>query len=95
MAGLQDRVNNHWGRMLRAAVISSLLGVGSELVAGGDSELVRTLRAGVQEGTTEVGRRVVQRELAIPPTLTARPGLAFHVIVTRDLIFEPVVEGLP
>lgn len=93
MAGLQDRVDNHWGRMLRAALISSLLGVGTELVAGGDSEILRALRGGVQDGTNEAGRRVVERELSVPPTLTVRPGFAFRVIVTRDLILEPVGTG--
>lgn len=93
MAGLQDKVDNHWGRMLRAALISSLLGVGTELVSGGDGELVRALRSGVQDGTNEAGRRVVERELSIPPTLTIRPGFAFRVIVTRDLILDPIDPG--
>lgn len=93
MAGLEDKVDNHWGRMLRAALISSLLGVGTELVSGGDSELVRALRSGVQDGTNEAGRRVVERELSIPPTLTIRPGFAFRVIVTRDLILDPIDPG--
>lgn len=92
MAGLEDRVNNHWGRMVRAALVSSLLGAGSELAASGESELVRALRAGVQEGTNEAGRRVVERELSVPPTLTVRPGFAFRVIVTRDLRLQPI-EG--
>lgn len=94
IAGLEDRVNNHWGRMLRAALISSLLGVGSELASGGDSDLVRAIRYGVQDGTTEAGRRVVERELAIAPTLTVRPGHAFRVVVTRDLILEPNIGGV-
>ncbi|XVJ64309.1 MAG: TrbI/VirB10 family protein [Sphingopyxis sp.] len=93
MAGIEDKIDNHWGRMLRAALISSLLGVGTELVSGGDSDLVRALRAGVQDGTNEAGRRVVERELSVPPTLTIRPGFAFRVIVTRDLILEPIDLG--
>lgn len=93
MAGLEDKVDNHWGRMLRAALISSLLGVGTELVSVGDSDLVRALRAGVQDGANEAGRRVVERELSVPPTLTVRPGFAFRVIVTRDLILEPIDIG--
>ena len=87
-AGLEDRVNNHWGRMLRAALVSSLLGVGTELAAGGESDLVRALRSGLQDSTSESGRRVVERELSVRPTLTVRPGFAFRVIVTRDLVFE-------
>lgn len=89
MAGLEDRVNNHWGRMLRAALVSSLLGVGTELGADGEGDLVRALRSGLEDGTNEAGRRVVERELSVAPTLTIRPGFAFRVIVTRDLVFEP------
>lgn len=93
MAGLEDKVDNHWGRMLRAALISSLLGVGSELVTDNNSDVVRALRSGVQDGTNEAGRRVVERELSVPPTLTVRPGFPFHVIVTRDLLLEPIEMG--
>ena len=41
----------------------------------------------------KTGRRVVERELSVPPTLTIRPGFAFRVLVTRDLILEPVEMG--
>lgn len=95
MAGLEDRVDNHWGRMLRAALISSLLGVGTELVSNNDSDLVRALRGGVQDSSNEAGRRVVERELSVQPTLTVRPGFAFRVIVTRDLIFEEAAGARP
>jgi type IV secretion system protein VirB10 len=92
-AGLEDRVNNHWGRMLRAALVSSLLGVGTELAAGGEDDLVRALRSGLQDSTNEAGRRVVERELSVAPTLTVRPGFAFRVVVTRDLVME--ASGAP
>lgn len=89
MAGLEDRVNNHWGRMLRAALVSTLLGVGSELSVGGEDDLARALRTGMQDSAGQAGRRVVERELGVRPTLTIRPGFAFRVIVARDLILEP------
>lgn len=88
LAGAEDRVNNHWGRMLRAALVSSFLGIGTELAADGDDELVRALRSGWQDSTNEAGRRIVERELSVPPTLTVRPGFSLRVIVTRDLILE-------
>jgi type IV secretion system protein VirB10 len=90
MAGVEDQIDNHWGRMLRAALVSSLLSVGAEVGSGGDSELIRALRTGAQDGTNETGRRIVERELSVPPTLTIRPGFAFRVLVTRDLILEPM-----
>lgn len=92
MAGLQDRTNYHWGNMLKAALISTLLGTGSELVADDDSDLVRALRYGTQDTVSQTGRQLVQRQLNVPPTLTVRPGFALRIIVTRDLVLNPI-EG--
>ncbi|WP_439485950.1 TrbI/VirB10 family protein [Blastomonas fulva] len=93
MAGLEDRTEYHWGNMLKAALISTLLGVGTELVASGDSDLVRALRFGTQDTVNQTGRQVVQRQLNVPPTLIVRPGFALRIIVTRDLILEPFDHG--
>lgn len=87
-SGLQDRTDYHWGSMLKAAMISSLLGSGTELVADNDSDLVRALRHGTQDTVSQTGRQLVERQLSVPPTLTVRPGFALRVIVTRDLVFE-------
>jgi type IV secretion system protein VirB10 len=89
MAGLQDRTNYHWGHMLKAALISTLLGAGSELVTDDDSDLIRALRHGTQDSVSQTGRQLVERQLSVPPTLTVRPGFALQVIVKRDIIFEP------
>src|SRR3546814_4778335 len=86
MAGIRDRVNYHWGSMLKAALISTLLGVGTELTTDSDDALVEALRYGTQDTINQTGRQVVQRQLGIPPTLTIRPGHVLHVIVTRDLV---------
>lgn len=88
-AGLQDRVNNHWGRLFRAGVLSTLLGVGAELGDDSDSDIARAIRDGAQESVGDAGQEVVRRQLEIRPTLTVRPGHPVRVIVTRDLILEP------
>lgn len=90
MAGLADRTDYHWGSMLKAALVSTLLGVGAELGASDEDRLVQAARAGTQDSINETGRQVVERQLRIPPTITIRPGLALRVIVTRDLILEPL-----
>ena len=89
-AGIEDRIDNHWGGVFRAAFISTLLSIGSE--AGSDSEesaLIRALRRGGSESIGQTGRQIVDRALDVPPTLTIRPGFAVRVIVTRDLVLEP------
>ncbi|WP_231382250.1 MULTISPECIES: TrbI/VirB10 family protein [Sphingomonadales] len=95
MSGLQDKVNYHWGNMLKAAMVSTLLGAGTQLVAQGDDELTRALRYGMQDTINQTGRQVVQREINVPPTLTVRPGFAIRVVITRDLVLEPVQGAQP
>jgi type IV secretion system protein TrbI len=85
-AGLQDRTDNHWGGVLRAALVSTLLGIGSEIGSGSDDNLIRALRRGSQESVGRAGEQVVSRELNVRPTLTIRPGFAVRVLVTRDII---------
>ena len=85
-AGLQDGVDFHWGGVLRAALVSTLLGVGGELGAGNDDNLTRALRRGSQDSIGRAGEQVVSRELDVRPTLTIRPGFPVRVLVTRDLV---------
>lgn len=87
-AGLEDGVDYHWGGVVKAALTSTLLGIGSELGAGGDSELVRALRRGSQNSIDRAGEQVVSRELDVRPTLTIRPGFPVRVLVTRDIVLE-------
>ncbi|WP_260929150.1 TrbI/VirB10 family protein [Novosphingobium sp. 9] len=90
MAGLADRTNHHWGNVLKAALVSSVLSVGSDLAADSDGRLVRALREGTQDTVSQTGRQLVQREIDVPPTLSVRPGYPLRVIVTRDLVLAPV-----
>lgn len=89
-AGLQDRVNQHWGNLLRAAAISTLLGVGAELGADEDDDLTRALRRGSQDTINQTGQQIVRRQLNVQPTLTIRSGHPLRVVLTRDLILEPI-----
>jgi len=90
MAGLADRTDHHWGHMFKAALISTVLGIGAQLGSDDDDRLVRALRDGSQDTIGETGRQLVSRQIAIPPTITVRPGFIFRVIVTRDLVLEPI-----
>lgn len=92
-AGLVDEVDNHWGALFKAAALSTLLGVGSELGStngtGGNSDVITALRRGSSDSLNQTGQKVVQRNLNIQPTLTIRPGFPVRVIVNRDLVLEP------
>ena len=86
-AGLEDRVNSHWGGVFKAALVSTILGIGGELGSGSSSDLGRALRFGMQDSVNRAGEQIVSRELAIHPTLTIRPGCPVRVLVSRDLVF--------
>jgi type IV secretion system protein TrbI len=92
-AGLEDEVDNHWSALFKAALLSTLLGVGSELGSttgtGGNSDVITALRRGSSDSLNQTGQKVVQRNLNIQPTLTIRPGFPVRVIVNRDLVLEP------
>jgi type IV secretion system protein TrbI len=89
-AGLQDEVDNHWGELFKAAALSTLLGVGTELgSSGNDSDITQALRRGAGDSVNQTGQQVVRRNLNIQPTLTIRPGFPVRVIVNRDLVLEP------
>ncbi|MET3840356.1 TrbI/VirB10 family protein [Bradyrhizobium sp. OAE829] len=93
-AGLEDEVDNHWGELLKAAALSTLLAVGTELGAGSDtnsndSAIIQALRHGAGDSLNQTGQQVVRRSLNIQPTLTIRPGLPVRVIVNRDIVLEP------
>ncbi|MGY4287150.1 type IV secretory pathway VirB10-like protein [Bradyrhizobium sp. LM2.7] len=92
-AGLEDEVDNHWGELLKAAALSTLLAVGTELGAGSDtnsndSAIIQALRHGAGDSLNQTGQQVVRRSLNIQPTLTIRPGFPVRVIVNRDLVFR-------
>lgn len=93
MAGLQDGVDRHLGEVLASAGLSTLLAIGSESGSSDESDLTRAIRRGAAQGVSDVGHQAVGRSLARSPTLTIRPGASLRVLLTRDLILEPYLEG--
>lgn len=89
-SGLSDEVNNHWGQLFRAAIVTTLLSVGSEAgTSQSENNLAQAIRSGASNGFSMVGNRLVDRSLNIQPTLTDRPGLPFTLILNRDLVLQP------
>ena len=88
-AGLEDGVDYHWWDLMKAAGLSTLLGIGTELATDDEDRLIRAIRDGAQDTINQAGQQIVQRQLQVAPTLTIRPGYPVRVIVTRDLVLEP------
>jgi type IV secretion system protein VirB10 len=93
MAGLTDSVDYHWGGIFKAALVSTLLGVGTQLATQSDDDLVGALRYGTQDTVNQTGRTLVQRQAGVAPTLSIRSGHPVRVVVTRDLVLDPAEGG--
>ncbi|GER05566.1 hypothetical protein JCM17846_32480 [Iodidimonas nitroreducens] len=89
-AGLEDEVNFHTWRLLKGIVLSTLLGVGTELSFGDDEgDLVKAIRESTQDSANRVGQRITERNLNIQPTIIIRPGWPLRIIVHSDLVLRP------
>ncbi|CCD93506.1 putative conjugal transfer protein trbI [Bradyrhizobium sp. ORS 375] len=93
-SGLSDEVDNHWRQLLGAALLSSLLSVGSEVNAGSNpntnnAAIIQALRQGFGSAMSRTGQELVGQQMNVQPTLTVRPGFPVRVIVNRDLVLEP------
>ncbi|GBQ47949.1 TrbI/VirB10 family protein [Komagataeibacter europaeus] len=59
-SGLSDEVNNHWGQLFRAALVTSLLSVGSEAgTSWNENNLMQAIRSGASNGFSMVGNRLI------------------------------------
>jgi len=89
-AGLSDRVDNHWGRIIKAGIVATLFGVGTELSdSSSDSAIAEAIRDSNGQTVGRAGDRLVERELEIRPTISIRPGARIRVLVSRDLVLDP------
>jgi type IV secretion system protein TrbI len=92
-SGVEDEVDNHWPELFKAALLSTILGVGAELGSGSDTgsntDIIQALRLSAANSLNQAGQQVVRRNLNIQPTLTIKPGFPVRVIVNRDLVLEP------
>ena len=78
------------GKLFQAAMLSTLLSVGSEAGTSQDeNNLAQAIRAGAANSFSQTGQQIVEHELNIQPTLTVRPGFPVRVMVEHDLVLEP------
>jgi type IV secretory pathway VirB10-like protein len=87
--GLAGKVDGHSWALLKGVVISTLLGVGSELQFSGQSGLVQAIRQSGQQNVAHAGDQLTSKTLNVQPTITIRPGTPVRLIVQKDLILAP------
>lgn len=89
-AGLSDRVDRHSWQLLRGVVLSTLLGVGTDIgIGSSEGDLVRALRQSAQQNGARAGDQLVARSLDVQPTIRVRPGWPLRVVVNKDIVLRP------
>jgi type IV secretory pathway VirB10-like protein len=93
-SGLSDKIDRHSWQLLKGVVLSTLLGVGTELSLGSnESDLVQALRESTQQSAARAGDQLVAKSLDIQPTLKVRPGWPLRIVVHKDLVLRPWQSG--
>lgn len=99
-AGLHDKVNNHYGRLVGFGVMTSLFSAAFQLsqpqqVTSGQPLSSQQVVAGaVGQELSQLGEQVTSRNLDIQPTIEVRPGYRFLIMVNKDMAF-PSPYGQP
>ncbi|WP_205182830.1 TrbI/VirB10 family protein [Burkholderia sp. LMG 13014] len=95
-AGLPGDVDNHLWPMLRAAVFMSVITAGAQLSqpqsqnsSGGYSSPTVSQQLAAQMGQQlgQVSSSIINRYLNIQPTITAKHGTRFNILVTKNMTF--------
>ncbi|MBU2774438.1 conjugal transfer protein TrbI [Acidithiobacillus ferrooxidans] len=96
-AGFKDLVDNHTWEIFKNALLLSFIDVGMAMASPTSTATNTTgvtgneaLQNGEQALAQTFGQaeaQLFQKYINIAPTLTIRPGYAFNVVVTNDLVF--------
>ena len=96
-AGLHDQVDRHMWEKFGNALILALGSAGIQLSQGTgqssngyNAQQIGAAAIGQQFG--ELGQEYARSGLSVPNTLTIRPGDAFVVQVTKDMVLRPYVD---
>ncbi|MBS0359332.1 MAG: hypothetical protein JSS53_08695 [Proteobacteria bacterium] len=94
-AGFEDEVNNHYGKILGAVMLSSVLSSGAQLsqpvmnnnpYAG--PSVGQALAGSLGSNIANTSNSLVEKNINIQPNLSIRPGYRFYISVTKDIVFE-------
>jgi len=95
-SGLAADVNNHWGSVLGAAFISTVLSIGAGYVAGNNNNNNGQYpSAGQNAGNSaatnisQVGQQLTDKAINVQPELTLPAGYQFTLKISKDLILKP------
>lgn len=97
-AGFEDQVDNHYMRIFGSAVLMSFITGGTAYAVdkatndgSGDKDqttLQDEMTSALAAQLGQTATALIQKNLNISPTVTIRPGYAFNIVVTKDIVFQ-------
>jgi len=95
-AGFEGNVDGHWGKILGAATISTMLSFGAGVAAdhntNGNNYYPGAQQSAILGGAgsiAQTGQTLTNRAIDVQPTLTVPAGFNFSVIVNKDMVLAP------
>ncbi|MDZ4374937.1 MAG: TrbI/VirB10 family protein [Phenylobacterium sp.] len=93
-AGLQDKVDGHFGQLARGILLSTLFSVGAASaqdagVRSSGGLVINSAASGISTSAQQVGQQITQRDLNRQPTVKVRAGWPLRVVVNKDMILAP------
>lgn len=99
-AGMQGNVDNHWGQVISAAVLSTTLSVGAGAVAQSTRDSGQEYPSSSENAInsagsniSKVGQKITKRAINVQPTIKLPAGYEFNIIVNKDMILPPMGHG--
>ncbi|MDD7411483.1 TrbI/VirB10 family protein [Fusobacterium gastrosuis] len=98
--GTGGRVDSHFGTMLKAVVLSTILSVGDYYVSPSSKDRNRyktsspevIAKEEVVNTFSEIGKDYVDKMLNVQPTIVVKQGTKLNIIINSDLVLEPYEE---
>ena len=99
-AGLRDKVDRHYRRLIGFSVLTSLFTAAFEISQRNSQSALtyptpaQTAGSAVGQELTQTGAQITRRNLNVQPTIKVPAGYKFTVRVNRDILFEAPYESV-
>jgi type IV secretion system protein TrbI len=104
-AGFRDEVDDHFGRILAGALLSSVLAAGTQVSqlqqqntngtgtsVNATNQVTQAAGAALGQNISQVGSEIIRRGYSVQPTILVRTGYLFNIISNKDIVFPSEYE---
>jgi len=86
--GFNDITDNHYIKIFGSAFLISL--ISGEFSIANKNVTINSSNGGYGDRVSQTGEKMLEKNMAIAPTLEIRSGYRFNIFVNKDMILEPL-----